>query len=425
VAIVRVSGPHRNREKLIPGASIPGSDYDARAPVGRDATRTLAMNRRHIFAAAAGAWVAATQAVASRGRAGQPSAEPLFKTVDLQADGLALTPREYVALLSKLVEERPPQPDYYSVGGAVEELERKFAQMLGKEAAIFLPTGTLANHLAVRKLAGADRRVLVQAESHLYNDSGDCAQTLSGLNLVPLAPGKSTFELAEVRSWVERSAGGRVETRVGAIVIESPVRRKDHQMFDPATMEQVSSYARERGIRLHLDGARMFSLPYHSGRSVAEYASLFDTVYVSLWKHFNGASGAILAGNQSFISGLFHTRRMFGGSLPQAWPQIALIAQSADRFASDYALAWKAARELLRLLESDRRFQVRQLAGGTSRFFLTIPDTTTTTFIERLSQKGVVLAHPHPDTGVIPVQVNPTLLRTTPEALFRTLVASL
>jgi len=351
--------------------------------------------------------------------------EPSFKTVNLQADGLALTAREYVALLGKLVEERPPQPDYYSNGGAVEELERKFAQLLGKEAAILLPTGTLANHLAVRKLAGADRRVLVPAESHLYNDSGDCAQTLSGLNLIPLAPGKSTFETAEVRSWVERSAGGRVATPVGAIVIESPVRRKDHEMFDSGEMEQISSYARERGIRLHLDGARMFSLPYHAGKSVRAYAALFDTVYVSLWKHFNGASGAILAGTDSFIQGLFHTRRMFGGSLPQAWPEIALVAQSADRFEDDYARAWKSANELIALFESDGRFQVRKLARGTSRFFLTIQGTAPAALTERLSQKSIVLAHPQPDTGMIPVQVNPTLLRTTPAALFRTIVSSL
>jgi threonine aldolase len=259
----------------------------------------------------------------------------------------------------------------------------------------------------------------------LYNDSGDCAQTLSGLNLIPLAPGESTFDVAEVRSWVERSAAGRVATPVGAIVIESPVRRKDHEMFDPGAMEQISSYARQRGIRLHLDGARMFSLPYHSGKSVREYAALFDTVYVSLWKHFNGASGAILAGTDGFIQGLFHMRRMFGGSLPQAWPEIALIAQSADRFEDDYARAWKSANELIALFESDRRFKVRKLAGGTSRFFLTVQGTAPAALIERLSQKSVVLSQPQPDTGMIPVQVNPTLLRTTPAALFRTIVSSL
>ena len=381
------------------------------------------MDRRRFLAA--GAMAAAAQAVSSPVLAAHTAAGAPFKTVNLQADGLALDPREYVALLGKLVAEREPQADYYSNGGAVAELERKFAQLLGKQASIFVPTGTLANHLAVRKLAGPGRRVLVPAESHLYNDSGDCAQTLSGINLIPLAPGSSTFGIPEVRSWVERSQGGRVATPIGAIVIESPVRRKDHQMFDPAAMEQVSAYARERGIRLHLDGARMFSLPYHSGRSVREYAALFDTVYVSLWKHFNGASGAILAGDESFLQDLFHARRMFGGSLPQAWPQIALIAQSADRFEEDYAHAWKSAEELIALLQSDSRFEVHRPAGGTSRFFLTVSGTPPELLSERLSKQGVVLSRPQADTGMIPVQVNPTLLRTTPAALFAAFRASM
>jgi threonine aldolase len=383
----------------------------------------MAMNRRQFFAA--GGLAAAAQAVSVQTRAAHPASDALFKTINLQADGLALDPQEYVALLSKLVAERAPVADYYSNGGAVEELERKFAQLLGKEAAIFLPTGTLANHLAVRKLAGTDRRVLVQAESHLYNDSGDCAQTLSGLNLIPLAAGRSTFEVSEVKSWLERSAGGRVETRIGVISIESPVRRKDHEMFDPAAMEQVSSYAREHGIRLHLDGARMFSLPYHSGKSVRDYAALFDTVYVSLWKHFNGTSGAILAGTEAFIQGLSQARRMFGGSLPQAWPQIALIADSAGRFEDDYARAWKVADQLIALLQSDGRFQVEKLNRGTSRFFLTVLGPTPGVLAERLSQKGVVLSHPQGDTRVIPVQVNPTLLRGTPATLFKAIVSSM
>jgi threonine aldolase len=148
-------------------------------------------------------------------------------------------------------------------------------------------------------------------------------------------------------------------------------------------------------------------------------------VYVSLWKHFNGASGAILAGTDSFIQGLLHTRRMFGGSLPQAWPEIALLTQSAEAFEDDYARAWRSADELIALFESDGRFKVQKLAGGTSRFFLTLQGTAPAGLTERLSQKSVVLAQPQPDTGMIPVQVNPTLLRTTPAALFRTIVSAL
>lgn len=272
------------------------------------------MDRRQFLAAGGLAAVSPVLAQAAGTGAMAGTAAGLFEHIDFTSDGLGLGPREYATLLHDVVTTRNLGADYYSIGGPVTELERTFAQLLGKDAAMFVPTGTLANHLAVRKLAGADRRVLVQAESHLYNDSGDCAQTLSGLNLVPLAHGRSTIRLAEIKRWVERSAGGRVETRVGVISIENPVRRKDHEMVEPVELERLCGYAREQGIRLHLDGARMFNLPFHSGRSVRDYAALFDTVYVSLWKHFNGASGAILAGDAAFIDGLFQLRRMFGGA---------------------------------------------------------------------------------------------------------------
>lgn len=88
--------------------------------------------------------------------------------------------------------------DVYLKGGAVEELEDRFAKLLGKERGLFFPTGTLANHVAVRVLAGERRHVVVQEESHLYPDEGDCAQTLSGLNLVPLAPGRATIRASEI-----------------------------------------------------------------------------------------------------------------------------------------------------------------------------------------------------------------------------------
>src|ERR1700730_18251929 len=97
-------------------------------------------------------------------------------------DGIPLTPAEYSALLASLSRADGVVHDDYSRGGVVEKLESRMASLLGKEAAVWLPTGTLANHLAVRLLAGERRRVLVQAESHLFNDCGDCAQTLSGLH---------------------------------------------------------------------------------------------------------------------------------------------------------------------------------------------------------------------------------------------------
>src|SRR6266481_9903477 len=102
------------------------------------------------------------------------------RVVQFRADGLGLTPTAYARLLAEIAETRGIAPDDYSRDGVVAELEARMAALLGKEAAVFLPTGTLANHLALRLLARNGRRILVQHESHLYNDEGDCAQHLSG-----------------------------------------------------------------------------------------------------------------------------------------------------------------------------------------------------------------------------------------------------
>ena len=112
-----------------------------------------------------------------------------------------------------------------------------------------------------------------------------------------------------------RTASGRVATDVGAILIESPIRRLSGQMFDWEEAKRITAFARERGIGTHLDGARLFIASAYTGISPAEYAAPFDTVYVSLWKYFNSGIGAILAGPKRVLDGMFHVRRMFGGNL--------------------------------------------------------------------------------------------------------------
>lgn len=376
------------------------------------------MHRRHFLAAAA---LAATTPALPPARASGAASRPLTR-VNFQGDGLGLDPREYTALLLEAASARGIVPDYYSNEGFIAELEQRFAALLGKEAAMFVATGTLANLIAVRKLAGNERRVLVQAESHLYNDSGDGAVTLAGLNLVPLAAGRATIDLAEVRSWVERSAGGRVPLKVGAISIENPVRRRDHERVDFGELRRVCAYAREQGIRLHLDGARLFNLPLHSGRSIREHAALFDTVYVSLWKHFNGASGAILAGDASFIEGLYETRRMFGGSLPQAWPLVGLVPKFVETYEADYAASWRAADALIERLKDDSRFAVRKVPNGTSRFLLSLSGIDATAFAERAKAHDVIVPKPTPGSSTLQMQVNPSILRMPVERIAEVLL---
>jgi threonine aldolase len=112
---------------------------------------------------------------------------PHEKPVHFLFDGVSLTPLEYSELLVRLCKGQGIATDTYLSGGSVQELETTFARVLRKETAVFLPTGTLANHLAIRILGEGKSRALVQAESHIYNDSMDRVQALSHVNLVPLA----------------------------------------------------------------------------------------------------------------------------------------------------------------------------------------------------------------------------------------------
>ena len=194
--------------------------------------------------------------------------------------------------------------DSYSLGGNVEQLEKKCAEMLGKEAAVFMPTGTLANHLAIRKLCGIKPRAVVQEQSHLYNDSGDCTTRLSNINLIPLAKERPYFTLEALKAAVEQAESGRVINRVGAIMIESPVRRQSGKIMPFDEMKAVTDYCRDKQIGTHLDGARLYMMSGATNIPPADYAALFDTVYVSLYKYFGAPFGAILAGTAEFTDGI-------------------------------------------------------------------------------------------------------------------------
>ena len=378
------------------------------------------MHRRHFLEMGSLAAIAGTigPSVAFPGNQETPSITS--RMIRFDNDGLGLTPQEYSSLLNAVATDKGITPDYYSLGGAVAEMEQKFAALLGKEAAVFMPTGTLANHIALRKLAGENKRVLVQAESHIYNDCGDCAESLSGLNLIPLAAGQATFGVDEVERWVQRSSGGRVEAKVGVISIETPVRRKHHEMFDYEEMKKISVYAREHGITLHLDGARLFNVPHHSGKSIFDYTSLCDTVYVSLWKCFNAASGAVLAGSKNFTDGLFHIRRMFGGSLPQAWPFAAVAMRYVDDYLKDYSRAWSVVDAFLSALQKSDRVTIGRVTNGTSAFQIAVPGVAPLVFAERLLKKNIVLPQPQKDTGVFWMTVNTSLNRISARNLAET-----
>ncbi|MGC2199111.1 MAG: aminotransferase class I/II-fold pyridoxal phosphate-dependent enzyme [Stellaceae bacterium] len=312
-------------------------------------------------------------------------------SVHFRSDGLALSPSDYAHLLVRLAEKRGIAADEFSRDGVVAELENRMAALLGKEMALFLPSGTLANHLALRLLAQRGRRVLLQRDSHIYNDTGDCAQELSGLTLIPLAPGRATFTLAEIEAELAQAEDARVATPVGVISIECPVRRLQGDVFNFAEMQRIAAFARERGIGLHLDGARIFLAAPYTGVSPASYAAPFDTVYVSLYKYFNAAGGAVLAGPKQLLEGLYHQRRMFGGSLRQAWPYAAVALHYLEGFSERFASAAAAAESLFQRLKEHPQCEVLRSAAATNVTRLRIAGRNAAAFAERLSTADIAI----------------------------------
>ena len=341
------------------------------------------------------------------------------RLVSFGGDGEPKSARTMLQTLVEFEEEVGLDSDSYSLGGNVQQIEEKMAELLGKEAAVFMPTGTLANHLAVRKLCGDKPRAVVQEQSHLYQDSGDCVARLSNINLLPLAKDRPHFTIEELKRAVEDSEQGRVLTPVGALMIESPVRRQEGQVVPFDEMRAITDYCRERGIGTHLDGARLYMMSGATGISVKTYASLFDTVYVSLYKYFGAPFGSVLASTSQFCDGLYHDRRMFGGGLASANFAAALALKGVEGFEERYHTAMKRATALFDKLNTLVGIHIGRIENGSNIFPMDLSrDLDLDKFVKILQEQSVSVSLGDPDSRRSTLRVNTTILRQDVDTLF-------
>jgi threonine aldolase len=339
-------------------------------------------------------------------------------SVIFRGDGEPQSPKQLLNNLSEAHEAGLLQPDSYGRGGSVAALEERFAEMLGKEAAVFFPTGTLANHMAIRALCGNRRRALVQEQSHLYHDTGDCVTQLSGINLIPLARDQAHFTLEDVRQAATASYAGRVDNPIGTMTIESPVRRQMGQVMPLEEMRAITEYCREQGIGTHLDGARLYMMSAATGIDPKEYTRLFDTVYVSLYKYFGAPFGAILAGDADKLKDMYHERRMFGGALSSAYMAAALALQGSVGFQERFNESLSKARDLFSSLNQLSGVEITELGNGSNIFPIAFEsEAIEQRLVSGLRDKGVFLFPDEGEVRVTRLTVNTTLLRQSNHTL--------
>jgi threonine aldolase len=369
----------------------------------------MTLNRRQFLGSslplmalgAGGAAQAAGQAAAAPDHSGQ--------LVLFTGDSLPRSPLGYASQLQTLLAQRDKVTDSYLAGGAVAELEAKFSALLGKEDTVFLPTGTLANHLAVRLLCGEARHALVQQESHLYRDESNAVTNLSGINLVPLAPGRAAPTLAETAAAIERAENGPYPIKVGAIALESPVRRAQGATLAPPLVAEIAQLARAKGIPMHLDGARLLLMSGLPGFTVKGYCAPFDTVYVSLYKYLNAPFGGVLSGSKPMMAKARALRHQFGASIYNGWEAALPALAALDGAEQRWSAVRAAADQLLAALDATPGYRVQRVGQGSNIAVLEIAPERLAGLEARLVQAQIRLRTPQ--DGKVELFFNETLLR--------------
>ena len=198
----------------------------------------------------------------------------------------------------------------------VNELQRMAAELTGKEAALFLPSGTMCNAIAFCVHAARGEGVVLDRYAHpnLYEGGGPA--WLANVMLRPVAGERGVFTAEQIRPLLH--AGDTHTSRTGLISVENTANHGGGMIWPLATLRELRELADEHGMRVHMDGARLLNAVVASGVPAAEYAALVDSVWIDLSKGLGAPVGAVLAGSEEFIERSRRLKHLFGGAMRQA-----------------------------------------------------------------------------------------------------------
>lgn len=254
--------------------------------------------------------------------------------IDLRSDTVTRpTPAMRQAMMDAEVGD-----DVYGEDPTVNRLQDKIAMLLGKEAALFVPSGTMANQIAVHVLTEPGSEVILDASSHLYNYETGAAGMLSGVQLHPVTTDEGLLTSDAVTAAVRPTGAVFAPSRL--VAIEQTANKAGGRIYPVEQLHAVAKTAHEHGLNTLLDGARLWNASAATGISEAEYAAPFDMVWVALSKGLGAPVGAVLAGSESTIAQARRTRKRLGGGMRQsgilAAAGLHALAHHRSQLASDH-----------------------------------------------------------------------------------------
>jgi threonine aldolase len=205
--------------------------------------------------------------------------------------------------------------DFYGGGEIIESFEEELAELLGHEAAVFMPSGTMAQQIALR--IWSDERnckeFAMHATSHLELHEQGAYRELHALQSKLLGDADRLFSIDDLKS---------LPSPLATVLWELPQREIGGQLPSWDELARQVSWAKQEGIRCHLDGARLWEAAPHYEKSLEEIAGIFDSVYVSFYKGIGGIAGAVLAGPKAFVDASRVWQRRHGGNLISLHPYV-------------------------------------------------------------------------------------------------------
>ncbi len=288
--------------------------------------------------------------------------------------------------------------DVFGDDPTVARLEARVAEILGKEAAVFTPSGTMANQLALRTHTEPGDEILIDANAHIYYYESGAPAALAGVMCRCLPGVRGVFSAADVEAALRPADPHFPPTKL--VCVENTHNRGGGSVWPLERIREIAEVSRRHGLRLHLDGARLWNAAVATGVPERDYAAHFDSVSVCFSKGLGAPIGSALCGSGEFIRRARRFRKMYGGGMRQA----GIIAAGAL-----YALEYHRTR-----LAEDHT-NARALADGLNQLpGLKIDPSTVQTnlvFVRVQTHPAPVLVRALDEAGVRVLAVGPDTLR--------------
>jgi threonine aldolase len=247
--------------------------------------------------------------------------------IDLRSD----TVTKPTPAMRKVMAEAEVGDDVFGEDPTVNILQEKVANLLGKEASLFVPSGTMANQLSIKSHTQPGDEVIIESSSHPYNFEGGAGAALSGIQFRCLEGVRGILDPSQIEEAIRPADHHFPLTRL--VCLENTHNRGGGSVFPLEKMTEIYQLAKSKGLLVHLDGARLWNASVATGIKPNEYAQRADTVSVCLSKGLGAPIGSLVAGSTPFVDRVHRFRKMFGGGMRQ----VGIIA-AAGIYALDHHL---------------------------------------------------------------------------------------